>query len=303
MVFRAFGRRRSPERRSAGRRCRPCRGCPDRRGARLPAAGTSRSGRRPCGAGRWSGGSAARSRRSSRGESRRAAPSGCRTARRRAPGSGRCRPGWRRSRSATGWPGGLFRAPARAASSATARPHRRRHRRLRPTRMCEDGAGVGLRFLDVRLIERIDPQDGARERGRDLPAHELGAELDRRVDGDADDRVAGGGQLGQPSVHVRADGRVRSGRAGQRDPDEDAVVAVGRTARRAARRRPETTRPTVRALPVLSAMSCSTQGPKAASSRSMTKVSLSRPLLREDAHRHAQGKAGVVRPGRRRRRR
>src|SRR4029079_2834227 len=55
----------------------------------------------------------------------------------------------------------------------------------------EDVARQLLGLLDVGLVERVDAQDRARDRGRDLPADELGAEVDRVGQLDPDDRMAG----------------------------------------------------------------------------------------------------------------
>ena len=81
----------------------------------------------------------------------------------------------------------------------------------------QHGPGQLLGLLDVGLVERVDAQDGAGDGGRDLPAHELGAEVDRVVDGDPDDRVSGLGEGGRQR-RPRAGGAV-----GQGDPDEGAI--------------------------------------------------------------------------------
>jgi hypothetical protein len=216
---------------------RPCPGSRDRRGARPPAAGTSRSGRRPCAAARWNGGSAARSPRwwpgGSVAEQRADAPERL-VAGRRLGHVGLDRGVAVRRRACQL---GLDRGSERRLVGDA---HGRVAGRRRPCRLerGDHGAGVGLGLLDVGLVERLDAQDDAGQRGRDLPAHELGADLDLRADVDADDRMAGRGQLHQASVDVRADGRIGTGRTGERDADEDAVVAV-RAGRRAARRPPE----------------------------------------------------------------
>src|SRR5262249_23200494 len=49
-----------------------------------------------------------------------------------------------------------------------------------------------LRRLYVRLVERVDPEDRARDRGRELPAEELLAQLIRRGEPHPR-RLAGGG--------------------------------------------------------------------------------------------------------------
>ena len=53
-------------------------------------------------------------------------------------------------------------------------------------------AGVLLGLLDVGLVERVDPEDDPGDRGGDLPADELGREVDRVVEVDPDHGVAGG---------------------------------------------------------------------------------------------------------------
>ena len=78
-----------------------------------------------------------------------------------------------------------------------------------------------LGLLDVRLVERVDAEDRAGDRGRDLPAERLGAEVDRVGDLDPDDRVAG--RLERVGQGVAA----AVGPAGQGEPDERPVGAVG----------------------------------------------------------------------------
>src|SRR5215831_12366934 len=84
-----------------------------------------------------------------------------------------------------------------------------------------------LARLDVRLIERIDAEDGARDGRRDLPAKELGAELVGVVDAEPYDRLTGALERRHRVVLRRIGGR------GQTDVDELAIVAVhgGRTER------------------------------------------------------------------------
>src|SRR5450759_3928057 len=50
--------------------------------------------------------------------------------------------------------------------------------RTGPLELREDALRVLLRFGDVRLVERVDLEAEARDRGGDLPAHELGGEVD-----------------------------------------------------------------------------------------------------------------------------
>ena len=57
-----------------------------------------------------------------------------------------------------------------------------------------------LGLLDVRLVERVDPEDDPGDRGGDLPADELAAEVDRVVERDPDDRVPGRLEGGQQVV-------------------------------------------------------------------------------------------------------
>ena len=54
-------------------------------------------------------------------------------------------------------------------------------RRGRDSRLLggEDGPGQLLRLLDVRLVERVDPEHGSGDRGRHFPADELAAEVHR----------------------------------------------------------------------------------------------------------------------------
>ena len=48
--------------------------------------------------------------------------------------------------------------------------------------LCEQLTGPVLRLLDVRLVERVDLEDRARDGGGELPAEELGAEVVRVVE-------------------------------------------------------------------------------------------------------------------------
>ena len=97
----------------------------------------------------------------------------------------------------------------------------------------EDVARQLLGFLDVGLVERVDAQDRARDGGRDLPADELGAEVDRVGELDPDDRMAG--RLERRCQRALAAAAIR---AGQRDPDERPVGAVRVDRCRSARGRP-----------------------------------------------------------------
>ena len=100
----------------------------------------------------------------------------------------------------------------------------------------EQVAGQLLGLLDVRLVERVDAEDGPGDRDRDLPADELRAEVDRVGELDPDDRVAGGlERIGQAvASRRRPTRRARSGRTPgpSRRPRP----------RRAARRRPARSR-------------------------------------------------------------
>ena len=78
-----------------------------------------------------------------------------------------------------------------------------------------------LGLLDVGLVERVDPEDRPGDRGGDLPADELGAEVDRVGDLDPDDRMAGRLE-GVGQGVARGPVRLR-----QREPDERPVRAVG----------------------------------------------------------------------------
>ena len=104
--------------------------------------------------------------------------------------------------------------------------------------------------------------------------------------------MAGGGQLRQAGVHVRADGRIRPGRAVESDPDEDAVVAVGRRGgERLAVDRHDADAVFAGALgdellhprPEGRQLAVDDEGQLVA------------PVLREDAHGQAQRQAGVLR--------
>src|SRR2546428_549868 len=53
----------------------------------------------------------------------------------------------------------------------------------------EELARLLLRFFDVRLVERIDAEDDAGDRRRDLPADELPTEVDRIRKLDSNQRV------------------------------------------------------------------------------------------------------------------
>ena len=90
----------------------------------------------------------------------------------------------------------------------------------RPIRLEQLGRGV-LRLLDVGLVERVDAEHDPGDGGCHLPAHELGAEIERIVELEAVDRVAACLEgIGE---------RVELGLVltGQPDADEDPVVGVG----------------------------------------------------------------------------
>ena len=67
---------------------------------------------------------------------------------------------------------------------------------------CEHAAGALLGLLDVRLVERVDAQDRARERGRDLPASHLAGQIDRVVELDLDNRMAGRAKLAEEALPI-----------------------------------------------------------------------------------------------------
>ncbi len=81
----------------------------------------------------------------------------------------------------------------------------------------EELAGQDLGLLDVRLVERVDPQDRPGDRGRELPANELAGDVDRVREGDPDDGMAGRRELLEELVGggpVGSGRRVRPSRPG-----------------------------------------------------------------------------------------
>ena len=94
-------------------------------------------------------------------------------------------------------------------------------------------ARLVLAGLDVGLIERIDAEDRARDRGGELPAEEFLADVIAVGDGDAHDRLPGALERGDRVILLR----VRFAR--QPQIDEQPVLAVDLGRPRAARRRPE----------------------------------------------------------------
>ena len=74
----------------------------------------------------------------------------------------------------------------------------------------------------VRLVERVDADGGAGDRGRELPAEELAAQPFAGRDDQVDDRMAGGRQR----VELRVGARSPVARRVMREADEDAIVAV-----------------------------------------------------------------------------
>ena len=82
-----------------------------------------------------------------------------------------------------------------------------------------------LGLLDVRLVEWIDPEDGAGDRRRHFPAEELAAKIDRVGDLDADHGVAGSLEIAGQGIGCR-DG-IPCG-AGEAEPDERPVGPEGR---------------------------------------------------------------------------
>ena len=145
--------------------------------------------------------------------------------------------------------------PPSSFPSASASPWRDR-RRPGAARSGEHAPGQLLRLLDVRLVERVDAQDDAGDRRRDLPADDLAGEVDRVVELDPDDRVAGAleriGELG----HARRRRCPRGSARRTRDPR--------RTRSRGRSGSPSTGTIPTPCLPVDSAMSCSSQAPKLA---------------------------------------
>ena len=115
------------------------------------------------------------------------APAGRRAGRRRARGRRRPSPrGSRRRQAATA----AHRPRRRAMSTPSSRPAVPRTS-MPPTeiaagsgsgRVVEQAAGGRLGALDVRLVERVDPEHAARDRGRDLPRQHLRAERARDRD-------------------------------------------------------------------------------------------------------------------------
>ena len=84
--------------------------------------------------------------------------------------------------------------------------------------------GVLLRLGHVRLVERVDAKDGARDGGGELPAEELAAQPQVGVDLDLEDWVAGSHQL----VDQPVGGLAPAHAARQEQAHEDAVGAVDR---------------------------------------------------------------------------
>ena len=99
--------------------------------------------------------------------------------------------------------------------------HRLRQRRAARNASSSSRGGV-LALLDVRLVERVDPEHDPRGGGRHLPAHELGADVERVRELDPLDRVAeaSSAPLGRSSL------AGQPARLVQRRSDEAAVVAV-----------------------------------------------------------------------------
>ena len=142
-----------------------------------------------------------------------------------------------------------------------------------------------LGLLDVGLVERVDAEDGSGDRGGDLPADELGAEVDRVGEVDPDDRVAG-----------RLES-CRQGRRGRRRRDPSRAIRTNARSSPYASTPPSGSRSTgtipTPCLPVLSAMSCSSHAPKLAISSSARNVSLSRPARGERPDGQAERDARV----------
>ena len=95
----------------------------------------------------------------------------------------------------------LGRVDERLDRHVVARPRLREQLLHRPFRLCpgdrppapagENLAGSVLRLLDVGLVERVYLEDRTRDRGRELPAEELGAEVVRVVQLDLADLAVG----------------------------------------------------------------------------------------------------------------
>ncbi len=86
----------------------------------------------------------------------------------------------------------------------------------------EHPLGVLLGLGDVGLVEGVDAQADAGDRGGELPAEELGRHPGGVVEADVDERMAGPGQGAQLGVDVDVPLAV----AGRTQADEDAIVAV-----------------------------------------------------------------------------
>src|SRR5262249_39348207 len=94
--------------------------------------------------------------------------------------------------------------------------------RQRATRLISGGklAGLLLACFDVGLVERVDPEDRARYRGRDLPTENLLTDVVAVGHIDPHD--------GMPRLFERGDGLVLLpiGPAGQPHVDKQAILAV-----------------------------------------------------------------------------
>ena len=140
---------------------------------------------------------------------------------------------------------------------------RRRARQCRlSTCTCPSSvAGRVLRLLDVGFVERVDLEQRARDRRRNLPAHELRAERGGLRPVDRRRRAAGrlelASSLAAPAPSQRVRRLRRTGDRRRSGPDHRAASpAIGTTP--------------APCFPVLSAISCSTHRPNGSSARRQT---------------------------------
>ena len=127
----------------------------------------------------------------------------------------------------------LFFSSAKSVRPASSK--KRRFRRQLPGPLVGGGqfARLVLARLDVRLIERIDAEDRARNGRGELPAEEFLADVIAIGDGDAHDRMTGAFERGDRVILLR----IRFAR--QPHIDEQAICRRRHRAAPAARRRPE----------------------------------------------------------------
>ena len=131
------------------------------------------------------------------------------------------------------------------------------------------GSRRDLARLDVRLVEGVDFEHGAGQRGRELPAEELSPQVVGAVHFEADDGVPERSE----SIDRRVQLAVEQGADSRVDEDRSLPYSSG-----AASFSPSTGMIARPCLPVDSATSCSSQAPSDSMAGDSTSVSLSRPI-------------------------